>query len=136
MLCMSIAAVWPVWTKTQFEHVTLLDIFIGMLIHTILLSTLTIQSEKPTNWHPRLVILMKKPTRISLHTQTSEPMPANCLPETSPVSMASHLVHRIHGGSGGNSGGSAGGIRVGLDHGIRGGGKGGARVETTLEVEA
>lgn len=66
-------------------HVTLLDVFISMLINTILLAALAVQSKEATNRHTRLVILMKKPTGIPLHTKASEPVSAHRLPEAPPT---------------------------------------------------
>ena len=57
-----------------------------MLIDAILLTALAIETEEPANGHPRLIILMKETTSITLHTQATKPMPADRLPEAPPVS--------------------------------------------------
>lgn len=53
-----------------------------MFVHTILFTALAIETEESANGHPGFIILMKKATRIAFHTETTEPMPANRLPET------------------------------------------------------
>lgn len=65
-------------------HVTLLDIFIGVLVHAILLAALPVEPEEPAHRHPRLVVLVQEPARLALHAQAAEPVPAHRLPEAPP----------------------------------------------------
>lgn len=88
---------------------------------------------------------MKKPTSVTFHTKTTQPVPANRLPEAPPPRMVWYRRRRMVGsrpggrrgsvvGIGRGGGGRSGGI--GLDRGVGGGGHTGARVEAALEVEA
>lgn len=132
-------------TMAAYIHVTLLDIFISVLVHTVLLPALTVHPEESANRHPGLVVLVKEPTGLTLHTQAPKPVPANRLPEAPPpilVGAGARLVRRdsraLPSGVYGGSGGRCPGGRVGLDEGSGGGARvwGPRSVETPLEVEA
>lgn len=62
-------------------HIALPGIIIGVLVDAVGLAALSKPSKKPTDGHPNLVILMKIPAIIPLHTQTPQPVPAYRLPE-------------------------------------------------------
>lgn len=137
---MSISAIRPIRTKSQLVHVALLDVFIGVFIHTILFSALSIESEEPAHRHPRLVILVQKPARLALHTKTPQPVPAHRLPEAPPPGHVPTAGFGRRGGRGGGASVGDGGRGRGgvvLDDGAGGGGGGGGSgVEAALEIEA
>lgn len=138
--CMPISAIRPIRTKSQLVHVTLLDVFIGVLIHAILFSALPIEPKEPAHRHPRLVVLVQEPARVALHAQAAQPVPAHRLPEAPPAGD-------VGSGGVGVGGRSCGGASVGYGGGGRGGvvldertggcgGGGGRGVEAALEIEA
>lgn len=142
-LCMPIPAIRAIWTKSQLVHVTLLDILIGVLIHTILLAAFPVKPKKPAHWHPGFVVLVEESAGVTLHTQAPEPVPADRLSEATPPRMVSRRRRRIGSTCGRCGDGVVGGPAaarcaggVGVDYGYRCGGVGGASVEAALEVEA
>jgi hypothetical protein len=66
-LLMSVSTIRPIWTETKFVHITFFHLLVCVLVNTILLSALTEPEKEPTDRHPALVILMQKPTSITLH---------------------------------------------------------------------
>jgi hypothetical protein len=80
-LYMPIATIRSIWTETKLIHIALPGIIIGVLVDAVGLAALSKPSKKPTDGHPNLVILMKIPAIIPLHTQTPQPVPAYRLPE-------------------------------------------------------
>lgn len=121
-------------------HVTLLDVFVRVFIHAILFPTLSIEPEESANRHSRLVVLVQKPTRVALHAQATQPVPAYRLPKA----PSAGNVDGCGVGCGGDRGGRAsvghsgsGSGRVVLDERTgRGGGGGRNGVEAALEIEA
>lgn len=137
---MSISAIRPIGTKSQLVHVTLLDVFIRVFIHAILFSTLSIEPEESANRHPRLVVLVQKPTRVALHAQAAQPVPAYRLTEAPPPGDVDGRGFGSGGGWGwrttvGHGGSGSGGVVLDERAGGSGGG-GGSGVEATLEIEA
>lgn len=134
--------------KMHHVHVTLLDIFIGVLVHAVLLAALAVEPEEAADGHPRLVVLVEEAAGVALHAEASEPVSAHRLTEAPP--SRAEIAPRggrvsyegrspgAHGGHVGVAGrGSGGGIGL-HDVGPRGdGGVGsGTGVEAALEVEA
>lgn len=118
----------------MYIHIAFFDIFIGMLIDAILLSTFTVHSEESADRHTSFIVLVEEPAGVAFHTQTSEPVPANGLAET-PSSPSSGrrrggvIVARrqVDGGGGLVFEGSDGDGSRGLDR---------SGVETAFEIEA
>lgn len=67
--------------SSKYIHVTLLDIFIGMLVHAILLTTLSVQSKESANRHARLIILVEEATGVAFHAEAAKPVPTDRLPK-------------------------------------------------------
>lgn len=140
-LCMPVATVRTIWTETQLEHVTLLDVFISVLVHAVLLAALAVQPEETADGHPRLVVLVKEAAGVALHAKAAEPVPAHRLAEAPPtrrrVGTCSGVGYccgsRVDVGYRSRSGIGLNEVRR-----PRGGGRvgGGTGIEATLEVEA
>jgi hypothetical protein len=93
-------------------HVALLDIFVGVLVHAVLLAALPVEAEEAAHGHPRLIVLMEEAAGVAFHAQAAQPVPAHRLPEAPPpqprVAPYSALrcwagSHRDHVGVGGCS---------------------------------
>lgn len=129
--------------KKQHIHVALLDVFIGVLVHAVLLAALPVEPEEAAHGHPRLVVLMEEAAGVSLHAQAAQPVPAHRLPEAPPPQprVAPHSALRCcacsrcgHVGVGGCTGG---GICMNDVRPRRRGSVGsGTGVQAALEVEA
>lgn len=122
-------------------HVALFDIFVGMLIHAVLLAALSEHAEKPAYGHPRLVILVEEAASVAFHTEAAEPMPAHRLSEAPPTGGVDAGDRGIGGSSRPDSSRVCGstGRWIGLDQGPGGGarvGGGGGGVKAALEIEA
>lgn len=87
--------------KATHIHIALLDIFVGVLVHAVLLAALPVEAEEAAHGHPRLVVLMEEAAGVALHAQAAQPVPANRLPEATPPHprVAPHAALRCWAGS-------------------------------------
>lgn len=131
---MPVPTVWAIRTESQLVHVTLFDVIEGVLVYTVLLTTLAMEAEEAADGHPCLVVLVEKSAGLSLHAQAPKPVPAHRLPEAAAWAAA--------------SGGGVGGCGARRSR-VTGGGVGGndercggrrricgAHIEAALEIEA
>lgn len=64
---------------------TLLDIFLGVLEDAIGFAAFAISSIESTDGHTGTVKLVKEATKVSFHTEATQPMPADSLADASAV---------------------------------------------------
>lgn len=59
-----------------------------MLVHAVLLTTLSVQSKESANRHARLVVLVEEAAGVAFHTEAAQPVPAHRLPKAAPAGGA------------------------------------------------